>query len=348
MSDGLKRIPWSEGTAVLILIGKRGFEAWWKIELTVIERLCIVYFVSKVMQLWRVYQELCGFDMKETFISQELYRDTLIMCSSLPQLAVAFKLFFPSKPFLPWKFSEYPLEKYYSEIRGMFGNADEFSVMEYLCREKRVESQQDVLQRGLVNRDRNKVRKSKWNHPKKPTPGEFSHLFDNSWSLSEFLEGVYKEDLKIVELFTELGMSERLTDFPLFKAKSLRERVASFTDTIDPDDGDLLHCVMSDIFADDVAPNVNNAPCEELNAAENNEEIIYPNTNASSSNQSCIEYNGKRMTLSKYVSSVKQRGDMKSSGSRNAKRFVLSGAEEERRNTISLQNLRSGSFILTQ
>ena len=114
--DGLKRIPWSEGTVVLIL--KRGFEAWWKMELTVIDRLCNVYFVSKVMQLWRVYQELCGFDMKETFISQELYRDTLIMCSSLPQLAVAFKLFFQSKPFLPWKFSEYPLEKYHSEIRG--------------------------------------------------------------------------------------------------------------------------------------------------------------------------------------------------------------------------------------
>ena len=118
-------------------------------------------------------------------------------------------------------------------------------------------------------------------------------------------------------------MSERLTDFPLFKAKSPRERMASFTDTIDPDDGDLLQCVVSDIFADNIAPNVNNAPCQELNAAENNEEIIYPNTNASSSNQSCIEYNGKRMTLSEYVSSVKQRGDMKSSGSRNVKRFVI-------------------------
>ena len=116
----------------------------------------------------------------------------------------------------------------------------------------------------MMNRVRKKVRKSKWNHPKKPTPGEFPHLFDNSWSLSELLEGVYKEDLKIVELFTELGMSENLINFPLSKQKSPIEKMASFTDTIDPDDGDLLQCVVSDISADDIAPNVNNAPCEEL------------------------------------------------------------------------------------
>ena len=238
--DGLMSVPWSEGTAALILIEKRGFEAWWKTELRVIDRICNVYFVSKVIQLWRMYQECRGFYLKETFISQELYRDTLMMCSSLPQLAVAFKLFFPSKPFLPWRFSEYLLENYYSEIRGMNGNADEFSVMEYLSRKKRVDSQQDVLQRGLVNRDRKKVSKSKWLHPKNPTPDTFPHLFDNSWSLGELLEEIYKEDLKIIELFSNLEMSRFLADSPMFKARSPQERIGAYTTIIDFQDENLL------------------------------------------------------------------------------------------------------------
>ena len=102
------------------------------------------------------------------------------MCSSLPQVAVAFKLFFLSKHFLPWRFSEYLLENNYSEIMEMNGNTDEFSVMEYLSRKKLVDSQQEVLQRGLVSRDRKKICKSKWLHSKNPTPDTFPHLFDNS------------------------------------------------------------------------------------------------------------------------------------------------------------------------
>ena len=259
---GLNTIPWSEGTAALILIGKRGFEAWWRTDLTVIDRLCNVYFVSKVLQLWREYQELAGFDLKETFISQELYRDTLIMCSSLPQLAVAFKLFFPSKPLLPWRFSEYPLENYYSEIRGMFGNADEFSVLEYVSRKKRVDAQQDVLQRGLVNRERRKMHKSRWHHPKNPTPDAFPHLFDNSWGLAELLEKVYREDLRIIKLFSDLGMSELLHGAPLFMAKTPRERTAPYITNIDPNDEDLLQSVLSDIFNGNNAFNDEHIPCQ--------------------------------------------------------------------------------------
>ena len=106
---GLQRMPWSDGTSFLLLIGKRGFEAWWKVDLSITERICNVYFVSKVVQLWRQYQEQCGLNLRETFISEELYRDTLL-CSSLPQLAVAFKLSFPTSLFylgdlvsIPWK-----------------------------------------------------------------------------------------------------------------------------------------------------------------------------------------------------------------------------------------------------
>ena len=50
--------------------------------------------------------------------------------------------------------------------------------------------QLNVLQRGLVNRDRKKVSKSKWLHSKNQTPDTFPHLVDNSWSLGEFLEEI--------------------------------------------------------------------------------------------------------------------------------------------------------------
>ena len=48
-----------------------------------------------------------------------------------------------------------------------------------------------------------------------------------------------------------------------------------------------------------------------------------------------IEFKGKNITLSNYVSSVKQRGEMKSSGSRNVKRFMLSGTEGDNRNNAT-------------
>ena len=215
-----------------------------------------------------------------------------------------------------------------------------------------VSSQQDVLRRGLVNRDRKKVSKSKWLHPKNPTPDTFPHLFDNSWSLGELLEEIYKEDLKIIELFSNLGMSRFLADSPMFKARSPQERIGAYTTIINLQDENLLHSVITDIFNDGI-PHAYPVPCQEPNqakATENYQEFNLPTftMSASKDNTSTIDFKGKSITLSKYVSSVKQRGDIKSSGSRNVKRFMLSDTEEESLRASLFQNLRAGTFIITK
>ena len=69
---------------------------------------------------------------------------------------------------------------------------------------------------------------------------------------------------------------------------------------------------------------------------------------ASKDNTSTIDFKGRSITLSKYVSSVKQRGDIKSSGSRNVKRFMLSDTEEESLRTSLFQNLRAQNIYNNQ
>ena len=59
--EGIREIPRSKGTELLLLVGKRGFEAWW---------ICDVYFVCKVIRLRRKYLELAGFNLRKHFISQ--------------------------------------------------------------------------------------------------------------------------------------------------------------------------------------------------------------------------------------------------------------------------------------
>ena len=94
-------------------------------------------------------------------------------------------------------------------------------------------------------------------------------------------------------------------------------------------------------------------PCQEPNqaeATENYQEFNLPTftISASKDNAFTIDFKGKSITLSKYVSSVKQRGDIKSSGSRNVKRFMLSDAEEESLRASLFQNPRAGTFIITK
>ena len=147
-------------------------------------------------------------------------------------------------------------------------------------------------------------------------------------------------------------MSKFLADSPMFKTRSPQERIGAYTTIIDLQDESLLHSVITDIFNDGI-PNAYPVPCQEPNqaeATENYQEFNLPTftMSASKDNTSTIDFKGKSITLSKYVSSVKQRGDIKSSGSRNVKRFMLSDTEEESLCASLFQNLRAGTFIITK
>ena len=235
----------------------------------------------------------------------------------------------------------------------MNGNADEFSVMEYISRKKKVDGQLEVLQRGLVNRDRKQSQKSKWKHPKNPTADDFPQFFNHSWNLCELLHQIYKEDIRIIKMFEDLGISTALANNSLFKAKTPEERIKFYTErSVDSNDEELLKIVLSYVLGEDyVAPDAHQIR-QEILEVERPERFHSQNgTECSNSNSSestkvknkYIDYKGKNISLSKYVGVVKQRGDAKSSGSRNVHRFILASSEEN--NNQELGDLTSGSFI---
>ena len=111
---GLSLLHWGKATQFLIYIARIGFNAWWKVDLTIVERIAYSYYVCKVVHLWLKWVKLSKLPTKSCFITLELFRDTLVMCSSMTHLALSFKLFHPSLPFIPWNWSEFPVENHYS------------------------------------------------------------------------------------------------------------------------------------------------------------------------------------------------------------------------------------------
>lgn len=146
----LRCLPWAKGTAFLVNLGKEAFKAWWKPDLSIITRLQIMYYTAKVISLWDIWVTGSGLDRSQCCITKELVRDTVVMACGMLHLCLTFKLYFPEMPFLPWKWSEYPLESYYSSIRFLNGNDDEFSTLEYLQRSKRNLTQQIIANKSAV------------------------------------------------------------------------------------------------------------------------------------------------------------------------------------------------------
>lgn len=56
-----------------------------------------------------------------------------------------------------------------------------------------------------------------WNHPKEPTKDSHPQLFSHSLGLTELLTTLEKTDMNIVDKFKLLGMSDALSDEPLFQ-----------------------------------------------------------------------------------------------------------------------------------
>ena len=126
----LTEVPWAKGTLFLVTIGKEAFEAWWRVDMTIVQRVKAMYYVVKAICLWEKWVQKADSDASQCFITKELLRETIVMACGMLHLALIFKLYFPDKPFLPWQWSyPYPLESYYSSIRFLNGNDDEFSTL---------------------------------------------------------------------------------------------------------------------------------------------------------------------------------------------------------------------------
>ena len=109
------------------------------------------------------------------------------------------------------------------------------------------------------------------------------------------------EDLKIIELFSNLGMSRFLADSHMFKARSPQEKIGAYTTIINLQDENLLHSVTTDMFNDDI-PNAYPVPCQEPTQAEatdNYQEFNLPTftMSASKGNTSTIDFKGNSITL---------------------------------------------------
>ena len=198
----LEQLPWAKGTLFLVNLGKVGFEAWWKTEMSIVDRIQSMYYVTKAIRLWELWVDKSGLDSSQHFITKELMRDTIVMASGMVHLAIVFKLYFPNKPFLPWKWSEYPLESYYSCIRFLNGNDDEFSTLEYMHRTKRILTQQIIAKKGLI-KGRAKKNSRDWCHPREVSPENPDHLrfFAHTWTVHDLLKSFEEADICIQEEF---------------------------------------------------------------------------------------------------------------------------------------------------
>ena len=214
--NGIERLEWGKGTKFFVLLTKIGFECWWKANYRPIDRISHAYYCIKVLHLWKIWVDKAKLDAKQCFITTELYKDSIIMQSSLVHLALTFKLYFPEAPFMPWKWSELPLEIYFSSIRFANGNDDEFSTFEYMKRSRKLSAQREAPSGNILD-TRNQGKKSTWNYPVHVSKEKHPHLFDHNWSLSDLLQGFHECDKRITTELAELGMSDLLADEPLFQ-----------------------------------------------------------------------------------------------------------------------------------
>lgn len=310
--SGLRCIDWAEGTAYLIMLGKTSFESWWKPDLSVIDRMVKSYFVLKVFHLWKLWVEKSKLNVEQHFITLELYRDTIIMCSSLIHLGIIFKLYLPDKPFLPWKWSEYPLESYYSSIRYLFGNDDEFSTLEYKHRAAKNVTQQKLLGKHTLLNTRQRISARDWAHPTNPNQNDNPELYSHNWTLLEFLQRTEAVDKEIQCDFEKLGMSNQLENEELFQVMSPTMRMERLKRQFS-EEGDF-----PDIMDDNAVDLEMETP--EIAANIERQRMVRP---IRPPTVPLINIGGKRTTLSKYVTVYKQRGDKKLSGQRNIMRFRL-------------------------
>ena len=107
---GIKECDWSLGTSFYLILEKQPLMLGSAQNYPKFQRKGMVYYVLKVFHSWKIWLQLADMDEKKHFITTELYKDTILMCSSLVQIALMFKLFFPNKAFMPWKWSEYLME----------------------------------------------------------------------------------------------------------------------------------------------------------------------------------------------------------------------------------------------
>eukprot|EP00112_Aurelia_sp_Birch-Aquarium-sp1_P026720 Seg968.2 transcript_id=Seg968.2/GoldUCD/mRNA.D3Y31 product="Inhibitor of growth protein 4" protein_id=Seg968.2/GoldUCD/D3Y31 len=338
----LANVPWARGTEFLVNVGKEGFEAWWKTNLTVIQRLQKAYYVAKVICLWEKWVVKAGLDASQAYITRELMRDTVIMSCGLLHLALMFKIYFPKQPFLPWKWSEYPLESYYSCIRFLNGNDDEFSTLEYLHRTKHMLTQQVIASKGTI-KGRAKKKSREWEHPKevRATDPEHVKFYSHDWDLANLLEAFAEADQRIVDEFKMLGMHLLLENDELYKVQSPKDRLMKVADKLE--ESTLRESMILLLGCDNVSKI---AEEEHSKIPSRNEQKGERQSQGRYTTVPRIRLNGREMTVSAYVTVHKQRDDNKLSGLRNIYRFRQTD-DDPLKEKISDKSLKSGDFFLS-
>lgn len=335
----LKSVPWSAGIMFFTMLGKRAFEAWWKVDMTIVERMSASYYVLKSLHNWKSWLEKRKKNLKECFITLELYRDSIIMCSSLIHVAITFKLFYSHLPFLPWEWSEYPLESYYSNVRFLHGHDDEFSALEYMHRSKTMVSTKVIAAKGTVPSIRKKNHQHDWSHPKNPSKEKYPKLFSHEWSLSQLLNLFHLEDLHIYKEFKNLGM---LNTVKVVTPTSRKNNCQKFLGDISDEFKNLL---LSPLLANEPELVNQNEEEEVEENLDNIEPIVQTHGGTAKRKLPKLIVDDKNITISKYVTLYKQRGDRKSSGSRNIHRFKLADNETH---VTEEGSLSPGDFFISK
>ena len=267
------------------------------------------------------------------------------MCSILPQSAIIFKVFLPDKSChgISAKSTSRDILALYKHT---FGNADEFSVLEYMMRKKKVDSQEACLKSENITKSRNKTKRSSWNHPRQPRQETHPNLFRNNWTLNELLQETYQVDQEIHHYLKELDVYNVLKNETLASTKTPDQRLHECRKMIHSDEHHLIKEVITNFLDNsvEVDHDVAFGSCEELTVER---DINLARQRDHKTNHNVISLGTRTVTISKYVTVNKQRGDVKSSSSRNMKRFILAeNSESGKTDLTAREQLKSGTFVL--
>ncbi|KAG2150840.1 hypothetical protein DEU56DRAFT_728609 [Suillus clintonianus] len=143
--------PYHLAFAVHFICGEL-FDAYFKRDLSHAERVRAAMRAKLFLQLWHnhiidkskhpVYGHF--FPLRRSFISFQNFKSLDSCCDALIKLALVYREYYPTVPFLPWQHGSLPLEKIFGIAREFLTN---FSYVEFLGILRHIEQRQEVLLR---------------------------------------------------------------------------------------------------------------------------------------------------------------------------------------------------------
>ncbi|KAG1720670.1 hypothetical protein EDB19DRAFT_1835851 [Suillus lakei] len=143
--------PYHLAFAVHFVCGEL-FDAYFKCDLSHAERVRAAMRAKFFLQLWHnhiidkskhpVYGHF--FPLRRSFISSQNFKSLNSCCDALIKLALVYREYYPTVPFLPWQHGSLPLEKIFGIAREFLTN---FSYVKFLGILHHIEQRQEVLLR---------------------------------------------------------------------------------------------------------------------------------------------------------------------------------------------------------